>query len=199
MTFSQPAILIGTKQPEIQYRERSAVRVVVNGPEDSVVIVKVREGNYYKLPGGGVEAGEDHQRAGEREVAEETGCRVAMQGACVATAEEYRHDLHQISYCYLARLLDRTGKPALTEEEVADGLSHEWVSVDKALEVMSAVEPTSEMGHFIKERDSFLLREAKKRFRYLSYPTNGQRRQESIQSHETHNHIRTACPPRGTD
>ncbi len=45
---------------------------------------------------------------------------------------------------------------------MADGLSHEWVSVNKALESMSAAEPTSELGRYIKERDIFLLAEALK-------------------------------------
>ena len=43
---------------------------------------------------------------------------------------------------------------------MADGLSHEWASVKDALRQMSAVEPTSELGRFIKERDIFLLTEA---------------------------------------
>jgi 8-oxo-dGTP diphosphatase len=157
-----PTILIGAKQAETQYKERSAIRVVVKGTDDKVVIIKVRKGNYYKLPGGGVENGEDHRLAAEREVAEETGSRVSIEGECVAMTEEYRHDLHQISYCYRAKLLEKTGKPELTEDEVVDGLSHEWVSVAEALELMSTVNPTSELGHYIKARDTFLLTEALK-------------------------------------
>ncbi|UPK96922.1 hypothetical protein LCI18_007857 [Fusarium solani-melongenae] len=158
----EPTKVLGAKQLSTEYTERSAVRIVVAGPNGEVIIIKVAKGNYYKLPGGGVKTGEDHLRAAEREVAEETGCSVSIQEGCVATTEEYRNYLHQISYCYRAQLLDKTGKPELTEEEVEDGLRHEWVPVDKALELMAAVQPTSDLGRFIKERDIFLLTEATK-------------------------------------
>ena len=135
---------------------------MVTASDGRIVVIKARNGNYYKLPGGGVEDGEDHQKAAEREVFEETGSRVSVQGGCFATVEEFRNDLHQISYCYRASLLDESGNPELTEEELADGLAHEWVSAGKALEIMSAVEPTSELGRYIKERDMFLVAEALK-------------------------------------
>ncbi|EFQ30438.1 NUDIX domain-containing protein [Colletotrichum graminicola M1.001] len=158
-----PTKVIGTRDIDFQYVERSAVRVVVTDAQNNVIIIKAAKDSYYKLPGGGVEAGEDHLKAAEREVAEETGCNVLIQGACMAKTEEYRRDLHQMSYCYRAKLLDKTGKPTLTEEEVADGLSHEWVPVDKALDLMTAEQPTSELGNFIKERDIFLLTEVMRR------------------------------------
>jgi hypothetical protein len=42
------------------------------------------------------------------------------------------------------------------------GSVHEWVPIGRALETISAVEPTSELGRYIKERDMFLLAEAVK-------------------------------------
>ena len=169
MTDLQPAAarpptkVIGSRQSGIDYTERRAVRVVVVAADDRVAIIHAHRDNYYKLPGGGVEDGEDHCKAGEREVAEETGARVAVQGDCVAVVEEYRNDLHQVSYCYRGRLVDDRGQPELTDDEVADGLSHTWVPVHTALEAMASVEPTSVLGAYIKERDTFLLREALKR------------------------------------
>ncbi|KAK4184257.1 NUDIX domain-protein [Podospora australis] len=147
-----PTKVIGTRKDGIVYQERRAVRVLAITPDDRVVIVKASRDNYYKLPGGGVEEGEDHRVAAEREVLEETGAQVSVHTACCTTVEEYRNDLHQISYCYRATLLDEgdsSSAPELTEDEVADGLSHEWVSVGKELEIMATVEPTSELGRYI--------------------------------------------------
>jgi 8-oxo-dGTP diphosphatase len=62
------------------------------------------------------------------------------------------NDLHQISYCYRASLIDDTGMPQLTNDEVLDGLKHEWASVEGAIEKMGC-QPTSELGRYIKERD----------------------------------------------
>lgn len=159
---SLPVKIIGTKHTGTEYFDRSAVRVVVTDADKYVIIIKVNKDNYYKLPGGGVEADEDHAQAAVREVAEETGCSVVTKGGHIAMSEEYRKDLHQISYCYLAQLISKSGRPELTEDEVEDGLVHEWAPVDKALEMMKAIQPTSELGHFIKERDIFLLAEAVK-------------------------------------
>jgi 8-oxo-dGTP diphosphatase len=150
--------VIGNKQTDVKYNDRKAVRVIVVNPDQEMVILYASKDGYYKLPGGGVEADEDHQVAGEREVMEETGCKAAMDAECIATSEEWRNDLHQISYCYRARLLEETGKTQLMEDELADGLgSHRWMCVETALKKMKAGQPTSEVGRFIKERDLFFV------------------------------------------
>lgn len=84
---SLPMKIIGTKQPDAEYTERSAVRVVVKDADEQVIIIKVNKGNYYKLPGDGVEGDEDHGQAAVREVAEETGCSVATEGGHVVISE----------------------------------------------------------------------------------------------------------------
>ena len=77
---------------------------------------------------------------------------------CIATLEERRNDLHQISYCYKGTLVEDTGKIYLTEDELADELGkHGWVNVETALEKMRACRPTSELGKFNRERDLFFV------------------------------------------
>ncbi|CAF9935136.1 hypothetical protein IMSHALPRED_010120 [Imshaugia aleurites] len=144
---------IGVKAEGIQYVDRHAVRIITKSDKDEIVIIYAKKGNYYKLPGGGVEKGEDHRIAGEREAMEETGCKVALDRDCFAVTEEWRNDLHQTSYCYAARLVEHTGATELTEDELVDGLQHEWISIRAAIEKMKATQPTSELGRFIRERD----------------------------------------------
>jgi hypothetical protein len=92
-----------------------------------------------------------------------TGAAISLRGSgCIATTEEFRNDLHQISYCYIADVLDTSGNPSLTEEEHIDGLSHRWMPVNEALETMTLAEPTSEIGRYIQEGDVYLLAEAKR-------------------------------------
>jgi ADP-ribose pyrophosphatase YjhB (NUDIX family) len=58
-----------------------------------------QEGKIHKVSGGGVEANEDPKEAAQREVQEGTGALVAIRDyGCVATTEEYRNDLHQLSH-----------------------------------------------------------------------------------------------------
>lgn len=132
------------------------------------------------MPGGGIEEDEDHRLAAEREALEETGCEVKIEGGCLATSgmpvlfacvlacypllltdftEEWRNDLHQISYCYVARMIKDTGTPDLTELEKSEGLFHQWCSVAEAVELMESAKPTSELGKYIKERDLFFVNE----------------------------------------
>jgi 8-oxo-dGTP diphosphatase len=148
---------IGVKK-DIAYVNRLAVRIIVKNERDEIIIIFAEKGNYYKLPGGGIKADEDHRFAGEREAMEETGCKVAIDGDCMAMTEEWRNDLHQISYCYRAHLVEDTGIPELTEDEVVDGLKHEWTSVEAAIEKMKGCQPTSELGEYIKERDLYFVK-----------------------------------------
>ncbi|KAK3935960.1 hypothetical protein QBC46DRAFT_367238 [Diplogelasinospora grovesii] len=120
------------------------------GPLDSATIITSC------LVGRGIDyPDEDHHTAAQREMQEETGALIKLlrsgDGSCIATTEEYRHDLHQISYCYCADL------PSLTADEISDRLRHSWMPVDEAKRVMAAAEPTSELGRYIKERDLYLL------------------------------------------
>ncbi|KUJ24632.1 uncharacterized protein LY89DRAFT_26119 [Mollisia scopiformis] len=150
---------IGSLDPGVTYVERTAVRAILQNPLNKrLAIIHVKKGNYYKLPGGGIEPNEDHSIAVAREILEETGCMISMDiGTCLATCEEYRNDLHQISYCYVTKMIEDTGRPELTELEASEGLSHRWVSVNEAMEVMQDSVPTSELGKFIKERDLFFV------------------------------------------
>ncbi|KAJ9640490.1 hypothetical protein H2201_006469 [Coniosporium apollinis] len=124
--------VLGTRK-DIAYTERLAVRIIMKNDKDEIVIIFVKNGNYYKLPGGGIEPDEDHRFAGERKAMEETGCKVIMDEGCMATTEEWRNDLHQISYYYRAHLVRDTGVVELTEDEIVDGLQHGWISVKSAM------------------------------------------------------------------
>ena len=149
--------VIGVKAEDIHYVDRHAVRIIITSDKGDIIIIYVKKGNYYKLPGGGVEKGEDHRIAGEREAKEETGCKVILDRDCFAVTEEWRSDLHQISYCYATKLVEDTGAIELTDDELVDGLQHEWVSVWAAIEKMKTSQPTSELGRFIKERDLYIV------------------------------------------
>ena len=83
--------VIGSKQANINYTDRHAVRTIVPSADKSkIALIFVQKGQYYKLPGGGIELDEDHGIAAEREALEETGCKVKIQGACLATSGLFR-------------------------------------------------------------------------------------------------------------
>lgn len=141
---------------------RKAARAVVFDNENRIAILKVANHNYHKLPGGGVEEGEDLDEALKRESIEEIGCKISVVGE-VGKIIEYRDewDLKQESYCYLAKVIGEKGQPDFTEEEILGGFSILWVSLDEAIEILKKDEPDNYEGKFIKVRDVCFLEEAK--------------------------------------
>ncbi|KAK5993556.1 hypothetical protein PT974_06990 [Cladobotryum mycophilum] len=153
-------VVIGTRDTAINYTRREAVRAVVVNAWGHIAILYSRRDNYYKLPGGGIEPGENHHAAVEREVKEETGALVRVfDVGCVAIIEEFRDTLHQFSYLYLAETVNDVGEPKLTPEEIQDDLLHWWSPPADAMRVMEIVEPRSDIGRSIKDRDLYLLQQ----------------------------------------
>jgi 8-oxo-dGTP diphosphatase len=75
----------------------------------------------------------------------------------IAQTTEYRGTLHQESHAYVCIVRNDTGKVELTDLEASEGLAHHWCPIAEALQKMKTIEPTSELGEFIKKRDVFLL------------------------------------------
>jgi 8-oxo-dGTP diphosphatase len=157
-----PSKTIGLRDPSIIYKLRTSIRLVILNPLNQVLLIRVSSDSYYKLPGGGVEASESHHEAGIREALEETGCIVTMDQEPFAMTTEWRNEAFrevqcQTSYCYRATLVEDTGKRELTDEEMEDGFSHEWVGLPEARRRLEGCMPKSEFGRFVKEREWWFL------------------------------------------
>jgi 8-oxo-dGTP diphosphatase len=159
---SLPSKTIGIRDPSITYTLRTSIRLVILNPSHQVLLIHVSSDSYYKLPGGGLEVPETHHEAGVREALEETGCLVTIDSEPFAVTTEWRSEARgkvqcQTSYCYRAKLVKDTGRRALTEEEMEDGFSHQWVGFQEARRMLNSCRPESEFGKFVREREMWFL------------------------------------------
>ena len=142
------------------FSTRLAVRAVLQNDKREVALLKVENGGYHKLPGGGVEDGESLVRALKRELLEETGCDANILGEIGDIIEiKSRQRKIQTSKCWLARTQGAPAAPAYTADELQNGLSVEWVpSIERAIEIFEHDQPADYTGNFIRRRDlEFLL------------------------------------------
>lgn len=145
------------------FRKREAARAAVSDNAGKIALLRVGLYDYHKLPGGGIDEGEDIPTALERELLEEIGCKAEVTGE-VGEIIEYRNqfELEQTSYCFTATQVGEKGKPDFTDKELREQFSIVWAdNIDNAITLLEQDEPTNYEGKFIKVRDLALLRAAK--------------------------------------
>jgi ADP-ribose pyrophosphatase YjhB (NUDIX family) len=161
---------------EVRYRLRRACRAVIFDDAGKIAILDVTKLGYHKLPGGGLEPGEDNIAALHREVKEETGVEIEIRGGLGVIIEcREQHLFLQFSTCYYANALGK-GKPtSFTQEELDDGFMLKWVELDEAIRLMEGDHPVDYVGKFILKRDLLFLRTMKEKLGKF----NEMRRQDS--------------------
>lgn len=117
--------------PSIRYAARS----IVLNDDGCVAVFHKKNKNEYKLPGGGVEPGEDKIEALKREVLEEAGCDVEILDYLGETIEEKsKTNFLQISYVYLTKVIENKHQLFLTQKEMDEGGEILWLNLDTAYE-----------------------------------------------------------------
>jgi len=148
------------------YSMREAGRAVVLDEGGKIALLHVTNKNYYKLPGGGIETGEDKIIAVKRECLEEIGCEIEIINE-IGTIVEYRkllnpRNLKQTSYCYLAKVKGEKGIPEFTESEKRNGFENVWLPYDEALKALTESQALNNEGkYYIVPRDKTFLEEAR--------------------------------------
>jgi 8-oxo-dGTP diphosphatase len=146
------------------FGKRRAARAVMTDDAGRVALLHVKNDGYHKLPGGGVDEGEELAEGLSRELMEELGCTARIIGEVGIIVEYWdRERTVQTSYCYLAKRYGEMHQPSLTEEEAARGFEVVWAKdLEDAISLLTSDSSSSYDGKHITPRDLAFLREARK-------------------------------------
>lgn len=149
------------EDPQIKRWKREAARAIVVDDMGKIALLFVSRKNYHKLPGGGIEKGEDIPEALKREMIEEIGCDIEVTGE-IGQIDEYRSkfELLQINYCFMTKVKGDKKPPAFVENEIKDGFRIMWVDIDDAVKLLENDATEDYAGKFIVMRDTIFLKEA---------------------------------------
>lgn len=144
------------------FEKRTAARAILFNSQGQVALLKVDNGNYHKLPGGGVELDEKIEEALIREIREEVGASIQIEKK-LGTIEEYRSEFRQIqeSHFFICQAIGDIAEPMFTEREINDGFSLLWCPIETAVDILKTDRPLNYIGKFINKRDLIALEESR--------------------------------------
>ncbi len=147
------------------FRKREAARAVLIDKDKQVYLLNVSKHGYHKLPGGGIDDGEEVKQALKRELMEEVGCEAEIVTELGIIIEHRNYEdggLKQTSYCYLAKQTGNQVESALEEGELEEGMVEvKAKNIDEAIALLTSDKPENLEGQFIQKRDLAFLNAAR--------------------------------------
>ncbi len=162
---------LGFRDQDIDGRKvigREAVRALII-QDGKILMVGSNKGDF-KFPGGGIEDGEEHEEALQREVEEETGFIVSKIKRKLGEITERRIDKYEAgsvfqmsSYYYLCQLSEEEGRQHLDVYEKALDFCPHWLAIDEAIVANEqSMVKWGERANPWADRETVVLKELKK-------------------------------------
>jgi len=151
-------------------KTRKAARTVIFDENDMVAIIEVQNGDYHKIPGGGIDDGETEEQAAHREALEEAGCEVEIlkkigEQEFIDPADD---NLTHYSVCFLAKKINSHETSYLTKEEKDKKFRLLWESVDEAIVLFKNVKTNEPFELAMNNRDRKFLEMAYEEYKILN-------------------------------
>lgn len=125
--------VFGEKVEGVDYQARYGVYAVIPNPEQTEIILVQAPNGAWFLPGGEIEAGEDHQSALERELLEELGFTASI-GQYFGQADEYFYSRHRDSHYYNPAYLYEVTSYTQIGQPLEDFNHLAWFPIDQAID-----------------------------------------------------------------
>lgn len=113
---------------------KTAARVIILNQGKILLIHRIKsDQEYYVLPGGSIEKGENHQQAAIREIKEETNFDITLDKLLWKIEEKVNGEV-RVGYYFLAKEFTgnlRLGGPELQRQSNSNQYLLEWVPVTK--------------------------------------------------------------------
>jgi 8-oxo-dGTP pyrophosphatase MutT (NUDIX family) len=142
---------------------RAARTIILDEEKGETAILEVRGGDYHKIPGGGVEAGESVKETAIREALEEGGCEVELIrkiGELEFVDPSDKNLVHH-SVCFLAKKIKCHENQYFTKKELKNKFRLLWVSFDDAIKLFESVKSKIPFDLAMNNRDLKFIKMAK--------------------------------------
>lgn len=141
----------------VETKMKRAARTVIIDENEMTAVIDVRGGEYYKIPGGGIEEGETEIEAAKREALEEAGSVVEIiekigDHEFIDQNPQYEGMIHH-SICFLAKKTGEHEDPSFDEWEKKNRFKLLWVSFEEALKLFASSNTNDLFGKEINKRD----------------------------------------------
>lgn len=123
----------GEKKEGVHYSNRYGVYAVIpDASHTNIILVQAPNGAWF-LPGGEIEAGEDHVQALERELIEELGF-TATFGEYYGQADEYFYSRHRDTHYYNPAYIYEVTEFTQVDKPLEDFNHLAWFPIDQAID-----------------------------------------------------------------
>ena len=141
---------------------KPSARTVIIDDNNLFAIIDVLNGEYFKIPGGGIETGETPKQAAIREALEETGCEVRISKKIGENniVDEPKNTIYH-SICYLANKVTTVGLPTFDDWEKLNQMKVIWVNIEQAISLFKKAKPVDYISKKINQRDLAFILKAK--------------------------------------
>jgi 8-oxo-dGTP pyrophosphatase MutT (NUDIX family) len=145
---------------------KAARTIILDENQEKIAVLEVKNGDYHKIPGGGIENDESEETAASREALEEGGCDVQIVekiGESEFVDPSDSSLLHH-SVCFLAQKIKDHKTSYFTEEELANKFRLLWLSFDDAINLFEKVRTEVPFELEMNNRDLKFVKIAKEVF-----------------------------------